>query len=89
MDVEAVVALQGDAVWLGMKGTADHVFAGGLPPLKALLEGFLELGGRLLVCSPCIQHRHIAPEDLVEGGKVVAAAALTSEILSAKAVLNY
>jgi uncharacterized protein involved in oxidation of intracellular sulfur len=89
MEVDAVVALQGDGVWLALKGTAEHVFAEGLPPLKQLLEGFFELGGRLLICSPCIQRRKMASEDLLEQGKVVAAAGLTGEILSAKAVLNY
>ena len=89
MDVEAVVALQGNAVWLAMKGTVDHVFAGGLPPLKQLLEGFLTMGGRLMVCSPCMKHRQIEPSVLIEGAQVVAAATLTSEILSAKAVLTY
>lgn len=89
MGVEAVVALQGDAVWLGVKGTASHVFAGGLPPLQELLEGFLELGGRLLVCSPCLQHRKMDAQSLMPGAQVVAAATLTGEILTAKAVLNY
>lgn len=89
MGVEAVVALQGDAVWLAVKGTASHVFAGGLPPLEELMEGFLGLGGRLLVCSPCIQHRKMDPQVLIPQAQVVAGAALTGEILTAKAVLNY
>ncbi len=89
MGVEAVVALQGDAVWLGVKGTASHVFAGGLPPLGELMEGFLELGGRLLICSPCIQHRKMQPQMLLPQAEIVAAATLTKEILTAKAVLNY
>ncbi|MEJ5376543.1 MAG: DsrE family protein [bacterium] len=89
MGVEAVVALQGDAVWLGVKGTASHVFAGGLPPLGELMEGFLELGGRLLICSPCIQHRKMQPQMLLPQAEIVAAATLTNEILTAKAVLNY
>jgi predicted peroxiredoxin len=89
MDVEAVVALQGNAVWLGVKGTAEHVFAGGLPPLKKLMDDFMSLEGRLLVCSPCIKHREIDPSALIESAQVVAAATLTAEILSAKAVLTY
>lgn len=89
MGVDAVIALQGSAVWLAYSGTMEHVFAGGLPPLKTLVEGFLDQGGRLLVCSPCIKHREIDPSDLMERSEVIAAAVLTSEILSAKAVLNY
>ncbi len=64
MGVEAVVALQGDAVWLGVKGTASHVFAGGLPPLQDLLDGFLELGGKafgLFPLYPTPQNGSTAP----------------------------
>jgi uncharacterized protein involved in oxidation of intracellular sulfur len=53
------------------------------------MDDFFEMGGRLLVCSPCIQHRQMNQADLLEQTKVVAAATLTSEILTAKAVLNY
>ena len=58
-------------------------------PLKDLVDGFLEMGGRLLVCSPCIKYRQIDPSDLMEKAEVVAAATLTKEVLEAKAVLNY
>jgi len=89
MDVEAVVALQGPAVYLAWKGYLDHVFAAGLPPLKDLVASFLEQGGRLLVCVPCIKERKIDASELIEGSTPTAAAVLTDEILTAKAVLNY
>jgi uncharacterized protein involved in oxidation of intracellular sulfur len=89
MGVEAVVALQGTAVLLARKGCMEHVFAGGMPPLKGLAGDFFDLGGKLMVCSPCIKHRQIDPSELIEQAQVVAAATLTAEILSAKAVLNY
>ena len=38
MDCEAVVILQGTGVLLAQKGVYDHIFAGGLPPLKDLFE---------------------------------------------------
>jgi hypothetical protein len=47
----------GAGVLLAQRGIYDHVFAGGLPPLKGLLEGFLAEGGKLLVCTPCVQER--------------------------------
>jgi uncharacterized protein involved in oxidation of intracellular sulfur len=55
MESEAVVILQGTGVLLAQKGIYEHVFAGGLPPLKDQLETFLQLGGKLLVCTPCIE----------------------------------
>ncbi len=89
MEVEAVVALQGTAVYLAMQGYLDHVFAPGLPPLKDLMQSFLDQGGKLLVCVPCIKERKISEADLIPGAATTAAAALTQEILSAKACLVY
>ena len=89
MDVEAVVALQGTAVFLATDHCLDHVFAAGLPPLRTLVDNFLEAGGRLLVCTPCIKERQIDESQLFEGAIPVAAATLTQEILSANATLVY
>ena len=89
MDVHVVLILQSAAVLLAKKGTAEHVNAQGLMPLKKLLDSFLELGGELLLCSPCIKERFINADDLVPGSKLVAAGTVIDEILSAKSVLTY
>lgn len=89
MEVDAVIALQGTAVYLAKKGYLEHVFAAGLPSLKDLVENFLDQGGKLLVCVPCIRERKIDESDLIEGAVPTAAAALTQEILSANATLVY
>ena len=89
MDTPAVVVLQGTAVTLAKKGCYEHVFAAGLPPLKELVDSFMELGGVLLVCSPCIQERHIAPDMLVENAQPIKAARVVMELLSASATISY
>jgi len=89
MEVEAVIALQGTAVYLAKKGYLEHVFAAGLPPLQDLISNYLSEGGKLLVCLPCIRERKIDESDLIEGSTPTAAAALTQEILSANATLVY
>ena len=88
-DVEAVLGFQADGVILTRKGEADHVEATPFPPLATLLDNFRELGGSLLVCSPCMQMRDIRPEDLVEGAEIVAAARFVAEITSATNSLVY
>lgn len=89
LDVEATVILQGTAVTLAVIGCYEHVFAGGLPPLKKLIDDFIELGGKILVCLPCIQERKITEDMLVEAAKPVAAGRVVQEVLEADAVLNY
>jgi predicted peroxiredoxin len=89
MDVDVSIILQVTGVYLALKGYADHVHAAGFPPLLELQEAFFEAGGKLLVCSPCIQARKIEPEGLVPQSEVIAGATLVSEVLSATNVASY
>jgi predicted peroxiredoxin len=89
MDVEAVVVFQGVSVFLAKKGYLEHVAAAGLPALKDLVGKYLEAGGKLLVCTPCVRDRKIEESDLIEGAELIAAARLNQEILSANATLVY
>ena len=90
MDIKATVALQGNAVYLANKGYVDTMLpGGGFPPMKELLASFLELGGQLKVCVPCIKERNIDESELVEGAQTTAAGALNLEALEANAVMVY
>ena len=91
MDMEAVVCLQGNGVYLALKGYAEKMTKpGGFPSVAKLREDFLELGGRLLVCVPCIKERNIdESSDLIEGAQTTAAGALNVAALEAKAVMVY
>lgn len=89
MEVQVTVFLQGSAVFIAKEGCFEHVFAAGLPPLKDLIKAFIEQGGQLLICTPCIQERHIAPDMLVSIAKPVKAARAVMEILEATNVLTY
>ena len=89
LDVQATVVLQGVSVLLAQKGTADHVYAAGLPPMKELLANFFAQDGKLLVCTPCIKERRIDSEMLIEGAELVAAARVVMETLEANSTLCY
>ncbi len=89
MDAEVVIILQASAVLLAKKGIAENVNAQGFMPLKKLMDTYIELGGQILLCSPCIKERAIQPEDLIEGTKMVAAGTVAEEVLSAKNALTY
>ena len=89
MDVKVTVMLQGSAVYIAKKGCYEHVFAAGLPSLKELIEAFIEQGGTLLICMPCIQERKIDPEMLVEIAQPVKAARAVMEVLEATNVMTY
>ncbi len=89
MDVQATIVLQGPAVFIAKKGYAEHVAACGLTPLKTLLDTFLEMGGKLLVCQPCINERKIDVSDLIDKAIPTGAGGVTQEILEAHATLVY
>jgi len=88
-EVEVVLGFQADAVELVRTGGADAVEAPGFPPLKKLMADVMELGGKFLVCGPCLKSRDIAVTDLVEGAEVVAAGRFVAEITSATNSLVY
>jgi predicted peroxiredoxin len=88
-DVEVVIGLQADGVEVAVKGAADSVAAEGFPPLSKLLADYAELGGKLLLCGPCVKSRHIEAADMLENAEVVAAARFIAEITSATNALVY
>ena len=87
-DVAVVMGFQADGVYLVHKGEAATVQAPDFPPLAKLLDDFRELGGTLLVCSPCVKSRGIA-ESLVPGAEIVAAGRFVAEVTSATSTLVY
>lgn len=89
-DVEVVLGFQATGVLLVRKGCAEHIFASGFPPLKDLMNAYIEAGGKMLVCGPCVQSRQIDPkEDFIEGATVVNAATFIKEFTEATNVLVY
>ena len=90
MDIKATIALQGNAVYLAQKGYAEKALpCGGFPPMKELLANFMELGGELKICVPCIKSRNIEESELVEGAQTTGAGALNVEAIEADTVMVY
>lgn len=88
-DVEVVMGFQGEGCELVRKGVAETVHADEFAPLGTLLETIQELGGQLLVCSPCLKKRGLTEDDLVDGSEIVAAGRFVAEITSATNSLVY
>ena len=91
MEIKTTIALQGNGVYLAQKGYVDTMLpAGGFPPVKKLIQDFMEYGGKLLVCVPCIKERNIDEDsDMIDGAQTTAAGTLTVEALESDAVFVY
>ena len=90
LDVDVTMALQGEGVFLAKKGHVEHIHAtGGFSPLSKLINDFVELGGKILVCKPCIHYRDIPDTDLIDGAEVTAGGTLNIIALEADAQMVY
>ena len=49
MDVEAVVVLQANGVYLAQKGYADNITVPGFTPLKQMIDNYVANGGTFLL----------------------------------------
>jgi predicted peroxiredoxin len=88
-DVDVVMGFQGNGSMLAVEGMAEHVAASGFPALSVLRDTYLEAGGKMYVCGPCVGSRQFTSEDLVEGAEIVGAATFVSESLEATQALIY
>jgi uncharacterized protein involved in oxidation of intracellular sulfur len=57
--------------------------------MKELLASFIEQGGQIRVCGPCIKDRNIAESDLIEGAEVTAAGSVNLEAIESDAVFVF
>ena len=90
MDINATIVLQGDGVKIAQRGFVDTMPpGGGFPPLKDLFASFIDQGGKLWVCSPCIKERGIAESDLVEASSITAAGSVNLEAIASDAVFVF
>jgi predicted peroxiredoxin len=87
--MEAVILLQIMGVYMAKKGYAKNVVVHTFPPVKELMDQYIEAGGRLLVCIPCMKKRGLEPADLIEGVTVVNAPTIVKELGEAKNVVSY
>ena len=88
-DIEVVMGFQGNGSMLTVKCMSDHVYANGFPKLSELIDTYIEAGGKMYVCGPCVGSRQINEEELIEGATIVGAATFVSESLSATQSLIY
>lgn len=88
-DQRTIVLLTIDGVWLATKGYADEIHKEGFPPLKDLMQSFVENGGEIWACGACTKPRGITDEQLITGAKIVTAAMVVEELANGAAALSF
>ena len=83
------ILLLSNAVHLAENGYADKIDIGEpFLPIKELIPAFLEQGGKLKVCSSCMQHNGVKEENLMDGAEVVTADYVIEAIMEAEKSLQ-
>jgi predicted peroxiredoxin len=60
-----------------------------LESLKSLIDNFMQRGGVVWVCPPCVKSRGYTQEDLIEGVTITPGAAMHERILAGAATLSF
>jgi len=68
MENDVTMMLFGEATRLAYKGYAETVQAPGRLSMDRLIRDFLDNGGKIKICSPCLKARNVDPSSmLIEG----------------------
>ena len=89
MENEVTIILMGEATRLAYKGYGETVHSLDRLPLDKLMSDFLELGGKILICLPCIKSRKVDPSMLVEGVEPTTGTVVNDAIVEADKVIGW
>lgn len=60
-----------------------------LDPLKALVHDFMQRGGRVIACPPCVKARGYTPEDFIDGVEIAGASVIHEKFKAGAASLSF
>jgi predicted peroxiredoxin len=87
-DKQVAIFLQGLAVREAQKGATKGLRFPPFPSLETLQKAFVENGGRIYVCAPCMKAHSVEPGELIEGAEPGGAAFLI-ELAEGAVVFTY
>ena len=86
---EVAVFLSSDAVYLAKHGYTDSSVYRPFKALEELVRTYLDGKGTMWACAPCVIHRGIKNEDMLEGVVVTGAASLLEWIAAGAQTICY
>jgi len=89
LGIKTKIFLTGNGVKLAQKGYADKLpNVKGMASIKELMTAFIEGGGALQVCIPCLESRGIRKESFVEGTQFINLMDFAAQTLDADKVFT-
>ena len=83
------IFLTSAAVDLVRKRAIDSTIVPPLEPLAALVTDFINRGGRLWACTPCVKARGYQQSDLIEGVEIAGSSKIHELIARGAATLSF
>ena len=83
------VFLTSSGVDLARRKAIDTTHVEPLEPLSALVKDFLQRGGTLWACTPCVKARGYTQDHLIEGTIITGASVLHEQIMDGAATLSF
>lgn len=83
------IFLTSASVDLVRRNGIELTHAAPLEPLKSLVQDFLDRGGTLWACTPCVKARGYTEEDLIDGVIITGASAMHERIKEGAATLSF
>jgi predicted peroxiredoxin len=83
------IFLTSGGVDLARKGAIATTQVAPLDPLAALVKDFLQRGGTLWACTPCVKARGYTQDHLIEGTIITGASVLHEQIKGGAATLSF
>jgi predicted peroxiredoxin len=83
------IFLTSAGVDIARKRAADLTQCHPLEPLGGLLKDFVERGGQLWACTPCVKARGYEQDDLIEGTIITGASPMHGLIAEGAATLSF
>ncbi|MBW2162184.1 MAG: DsrE family protein [Deltaproteobacteria bacterium] len=87
--LDVSIFLTSSAVDLARKRAVDATQVHPLEPLSDLVQDFVERGGNLWACTPCIKGRGYEQDDLIEGTVITGASVMHELIQGGAATLSF
>lgn len=83
------VFLTSAAVDLVRKRAVELAQVAPLDPLKKLIDDFVQRGGTVWACPPCVKSRGYTQEDFIEGVVIVGASAMHERLMAGASSLSF
>jgi len=89
MEHEVTIMLFGEATRLAYKGYGETVHSIERLPMSKLMRDFIDLGGKVMICMPCIKARQVTPDMLIEGVEPTTGTVVNDLFLAADKVIGW